>query len=76
MTGAAGVYGQGLYALAKEESLEEAVLQELSVLKAAFAEEPEFLKLLSSRGQFFFAVLPPSTILSIHLKTNWWGQLI
>ena len=48
MTGAAGVYGQGLYALAKEESLEEAILQELDLLKAAFAEEPDFLKLLSS----------------------------
>ena len=48
MSGAAGVYGQGLYTLAKEESLEEAILQELSVLKAAFAEAPEFLKLLSS----------------------------
>ena len=48
MNHAAGVYGQGLYALAKEESLEEAVLQELDLLKAAFAEEPDFLKLLSS----------------------------
>ena len=47
MTGAV-VYGQGLYALAKEESLEEAILQELDLLKAAFAEEPDFLKLLSS----------------------------
>ena len=47
MTGAT-VYGQGLYALAKEESLEEAILQELDLLKAAFAEEPDFLKLLSS----------------------------
>ena len=48
MSHAAGVDGQGLYALAKEESLEEAILQELDLLKAAFAEEPDFLKLLSS----------------------------
>ena len=48
MTGAACVYGQGLYALAKEEALEEAILQELDLLKTAFAEEPDFIKLLSS----------------------------
>ncbi len=48
MSRAAGVYGQGLYALAKEESLEEAILQELQVLKAAFTEQPAFLKLLAS----------------------------
>jgi F-type H+-transporting ATPase subunit delta len=48
MTGAAGVYGQGLYALAKEESLEEAIFQELSLLQTAFAEQPDFLKLLAS----------------------------
>lgn len=48
MSHAAGVYGQGLYALAKEEALEDAILQELDLLKTAFAEEPDFLKLLSS----------------------------
>ena len=48
MNHAAGVYGQGLYALAKEEALEEAILQELDLLKTAFAEEPDFIKLLSS----------------------------
>ena len=48
MSQAAGVYGQGLYALAKEESLEEEILQQLQVLNAAFAEEPAFLKLLAS----------------------------
>ena len=47
MTGAV-VYGQGLYALAKEEGLEEAILQELELLKIAFADQPDFLKLLSS----------------------------
>ena len=44
MNQAAGVYGQGLYALAKEESLEESILQQLQVLQNAF----EFLKLLAS----------------------------
>lgn len=48
MSEAAGVYGQGLYALAKEESLEDAILQELTALQTAFAEQPEFLKLLAS----------------------------
>ena len=48
MSQSAGVYGQGLYALAKEESLEDAVLQELSVLNESFSQQPEFLKLLNS----------------------------
>lgn len=48
MNHAAGIYGQGLYALAKEEALEDAILQELDLLKTAFAEEPDFIKLLSS----------------------------
>ena len=48
MTGAAGVYGQGLYALAKEESLEDSILQELTTLRAAFAKQPDFVKLLAS----------------------------
>ncbi len=42
------VYGQGLYALAKEETLEDAVLQELLLLQEAFSAEPGFLKLLST----------------------------
>lgn len=42
------VYGQSLYTLAKEENLENAVLQELTSLETAFAEQPEFLKLLGS----------------------------
>ena len=44
------VYGQSLYALAKEDSLEEQILQELDVLKAVFAEQPDYSKLLSSRS--------------------------
>ena len=47
---AGAVYGQSLYALAKDEKLEERLLKELSVLDAAFGENPEFLKLLSSHN--------------------------
>ena len=42
------VYGQSLYTLAKEENLENAVLQELTLLETAFSQQPEFLRLLSS----------------------------
>jgi len=42
------VYGQGLYALAKEEGLEEAIGHQLQMLDSAFSEEPTFLKLLAS----------------------------
>ena len=48
MNRAGAVYGQGLYALAKQEHLEDTVLQQLRVLQGCFAEEPEYLKLLSS----------------------------
>ena len=47
---AGAVYGQSLYALAKDEKLEERLLKELSVLDAAFGENPEFLKLLASHN--------------------------
>jgi len=42
------VYGQSLYMLAKEESLEEQILQQLGVLDECFAAQPDYLKLLSS----------------------------
>ena len=44
------VYGQGLYALAKEEALEDVILQQLSVLETCFAQEPAYGKLLSSHN--------------------------
>ena len=44
------VYGQGLYALAKDEGLEERILEELAVLEEAFQIQPEFLKLLASHN--------------------------
>ena len=42
------LYGQGLYALAREEGLEADILQQLQTLEEAFSQEPTFLKLLSS----------------------------
>ena len=46
MSGA--VYGQSLYLLAKEEGLEEEILQQIKVLAECFDAEPDYLKLLSS----------------------------
>ena len=42
------VYGQGLYALAREEGLDVAILEQLQVLEGCFEAQPEFVKLLSS----------------------------
>jgi len=42
------VYGQSLYLLARDEGLEEEILQELKVLAECFAAQPDYLKLLSS----------------------------
>lgn len=44
------VYGQGLYQLAKEEGLEESILQQLQVLGECFDAQPEYLKLLASHN--------------------------
>jgi len=43
-------YGQALYDLAAEEHLTEQVLQQLTGLQDAFAQEPEFVRLLASHG--------------------------
>lgn len=48
MTGVGSVYGQALYALAKEEHLLEVVYGDLQVLKACFEAENEYLVLLSA----------------------------
>ncbi len=42
------VYGQGLYTLAKDESLTKQILNQLQVLETSFVQEPDFLRLLSS----------------------------
>ena len=41
-------YGRGLYLLAKEEGLEDTVLQQIQSLQTAFSQEPAFTKLLAS----------------------------
>ena len=48
MSQLASTYAQALYDLAKEENLTETVLQQMIVLQQAFAEEPDFLRLLSA----------------------------
>ena len=50
MSQAGTVYGQGLYALASEEGLEDRILGELAVLETAFGENPDFCKLLASHN--------------------------
>ena len=48
MTEIANVYGGAIYDLAKDENLTEQVRQQLDVLDQAFAQEPAFVRLLSS----------------------------
>ena len=47
MTQIANAYAQGLYALAKEETLTDTVLKQLELLQEAFEKEPDFCRLLS-----------------------------
>ena len=48
MTQTGSVYGEALYALAKEEGLASQILEELTALNEAFRQEPAFLRLLST----------------------------
>ena len=48
MTQIGTVYAQALYSLARDEGLDNAVLEQLKVLDQSFAQEPDFLKLLSA----------------------------
>lgn len=48
MTELAREYGEGLYALTREEKMETDVLSQLQLLKGCFREQPEFLRLLSN----------------------------
>jgi len=41
-------YAQALYDLAKEENLTEKILQQMIALQQAFAEEPDFLRLMTA----------------------------
>ena len=47
MTQIGSVYAQALYSLAKDEGKSAEILKEMNVLGEAFAQEPDFLKLLS-----------------------------
>ena len=48
MTGVGSVYGEALYSLAKDENLSLPILEELTCLEAAFSQDPDFIRLLSS----------------------------
>ena len=48
MTNVAAVYAQALYDLAKDEGCSEPVLKELSALSESFAQEKNFVRLLSA----------------------------
>jgi len=48
MTEAASVYGEALYALAKDENKSDVMLSQLKALNESFAAEPDFLRLLSA----------------------------
>ena len=48
MTEVANNYGQALYDLARDEQLAETILQQLNALSQSFADEPAFIKLLST----------------------------
>ena len=48
MTQVGNVYAQGLYSLAKDESLTLTILEQMQVLEKSFSQEPAFLRLLST----------------------------
>ena len=48
MTQIGSVYGQALYDLAKAEGIAEPILKQITVLAQSFAQEPDFLRLLSA----------------------------
>lgn len=48
MTQVGTVYGQALYSLAREEGLDDKILAELDMLNRCFAQEPDYLRLLSA----------------------------
>ena len=48
MTEAASVYGEALYALAKDENKSDMMLSQLKALDESFSAEPDFLRLLSA----------------------------
>lgn len=50
MTGIAGVYGQALYDLARDEDLAQGIGEELGQIRQILRENPDFLRLIVSPG--------------------------
>ena len=48
MTEVGSVYGESLYELAREESLDKQIGEQIAVMQTAFRQEPDFVRLLSS----------------------------
>lgn len=48
MTQVGNIYGEALYALAKEDGLADIILAQLKTLDTCFAQEPDFLRLLDA----------------------------
>lgn len=48
MTEVGSIYGGALYSLAREEGLSQPILTQLKTLDSCFAQEPDFLRLLSA----------------------------
>ena len=48
MTETGSVYGEALYSLAHEEGLSQVILEQLKTLDSCFAQEPDFIRLLSA----------------------------
>jgi len=48
MTEVGSTYGEALYSLAREEGLSQVIFDQLKVLSVSFAQEPDFVRLLSS----------------------------
>ena len=48
MTEVGSVYGESLYALAKDENLSKLIGEQMAVLQLSFRQEPDFIRLLSS----------------------------
>lgn len=50
MSGVAGVYGQALYDLARDEGLADGLLSEMKTLKLVFQENADYVRLLSTHS--------------------------
>ena len=50
MTQVGNVYGEALYDLAASENVSETILHQMKILNESFAQEPDYLRLLSAPG--------------------------